>query len=77
MNTDFAAEISAGFDFGMDFDFAAKFDFSSDVDFAAEFSFGHEFAPTKDNNSYNSLFGSDLEFDERYVDESMSRQKHC
>ena len=61
----------------MDFDFAAKFDFSSDVDFAAEFSFGHEFAPTKDNNSYNSLFDSDSEFDEHYVDESMSRQKHC
>ena len=73
MNTDFAAKISAKFDFGMDFDFAAKFDFSHDVDFAAEFDFSHKLAPTKDNDSYNSLFGSDSEFDERYVDESMSR----
>ncbi len=60
----------------MDFDFAAKFDFSRDVNFAAKFNFGREFAPTEDNNSYNSLFDSDSEFDEHYVDESMSRQKH-
>ncbi len=60
-----------------DFDFAAKFDFNRDVYFAAEFDFGREFVPTKDNNSYNSLFGSDSEFDECYVNESMSRQKRC
>jgi hypothetical protein len=75
MNTDFAAKISAEFDFSMDLDFAAKFDFSRDVDFAAEFDFGCEFAPTKHNKSYISLFGSDSEFDEHYVDESMSHQK--
>jgi hypothetical protein len=59
----------------MELDFAAKFDFSRDVDFAAEFDFGCEFGPTQDNKSYNSLFGSDSEFDEPYVDESMSHQK--
>ncbi len=68
MNTDFSAKISAEFDFGMDLDFAAEFDFSCDFNFAAEFDFGWEFVPTHD-----SLFGSDLEYDEPYVDESMSR----
>jgi hypothetical protein len=73
MNTDFASKFSAEFDFGMDFDFAAEFDFSRDVDFAAKFNFSHEFAPTEDKDTYNSLFGSDLEFDEQYFDDSTSR----
>jgi hypothetical protein len=75
MNTDFSAKISAKFDFGRDLDYAAKFDFGPDLDFAAEFDFSRDFLPTQGNESSDFLFGSGLEYDKHYDDESMSHQE--